>query len=171
MRSLRSLISTLLLACCASLIHAAPADDEKARTVIHMLDYVGVDYPQFVKEGKVLDETEYQEQREFAAQSLALLEQLPAAAGQAALVARARQLLARIDARGPGPEVSELAAAIRGDVIRTCSRRNAPPAMARRAAATVRWPGAWNRNRATSTTRPAWTSAASTGCTTRSRWA
>src|SRR3954464_10923870 len=126
MPCLRSLLAALLLACCASVIHAAPAGEEKAQTVIHMLDYIGVDYPEFVRDGKAVDEGEYLEQREFAMQSVALLEQLPVAPEQAALVARARQLLARIDAKAPGAEVSGAAAALRGDVIRAYRLTVAP---------------------------------------------
>ena len=126
MRFLRPLLSALLLAFVAGIVLAAPADEERAQTVIHMLDYIGVDYPGFVQDGKVLDEGEFQEQREFATQSVALLERLPAAPEQAALVARARQLLARIDARAPGAEVSAAAAALRGDVIRAWKLSVAP---------------------------------------------
>jgi high-affinity iron transporter len=125
MASLPPLLAALLFGLCATFAHATPVDDEKAQTVIHMLDYVGVDYPEFVKDGKVVDEGEYQEQREFAAQSVALLEQLPAP-DQAALVARARQLLRRIEAKAPGAEVSALAAAVRGDVIRSYKLTVAP---------------------------------------------
>ena len=32
----------------------APVGDA-AQTIVHMLDYVGVDYPEFVKDGRVLD--------------------------------------------------------------------------------------------------------------------
>lgn len=123
---LRLFVSTFLIACCASFVHASAADDEKAQTVIHMLDYIGVDYPGFVKDGKVLDEPEYQEQHEFATQSVALLQQLPAVAEQGALVAKARQLLTRIEARAPGAEVSALAGAVRGDVIRAYKLAVAP---------------------------------------------
>lgn len=60
---------------------AATTTEDKAQTVVHMLDYVSVDYPEFVKDGKVLNEEEYREQREFATQAIALLEQLPEVEG------------------------------------------------------------------------------------------
>lgn len=107
---------------------AAPTPAEAAQTVIHMLDYVGVDYPEFVQDGKVLDEAEYQEQKEFATQSLALVQQLPAHAEQAQLVAKARELLARIEAKAPGAEVSRRAAEVRGDVVRMYKVAVAPRA-------------------------------------------
>jgi high-affinity iron transporter len=97
----------------------APSPAAQAQTVIHLLDYVGVDYPEFVRDGRVLDAAEYAEQREFASQAIALLRQLPAAPAQPAVLERARQLLARIDAKAPGDEVSALAGSLRADVIRT----------------------------------------------------
>lgn len=124
-------IATFLAAAClflAGLASAAPTDAEKAQTVIHLLDYVGVDYPEFVQDGKVLDEAEYQEQKEFATQSLALLQQLPEAPGKAGAIDKARQLLARVEAKAAGAEVSALAAAVRAETIRTWKVAVAPRA-------------------------------------------
>lgn len=125
MRILATLFSAFLI-CLAAPALAAPTDAEKAQTVIHLLDYVGVDYPEFVQDGKVLDEGEYQEQKEFAAQSLALLQELPQAPGKPAAVAKARQLLAGVEAKAPGDEVSALAAAVRAETIRTWNVAVAP---------------------------------------------
>ncbi len=77
-RFFRSLgLGPLLIAAlvfCAASVGAAPTlPDDKAQTVVHMLDYVSVDYPEFVKDGKVLDAAEYEEQREFATQAIALM--------------------------------------------------------------------------------------------------
>lgn len=116
----------LVLALGAVASFAAGAPDEQAQTVIHMLDYVSVDYPEFVKDGKVLDQPEYEEQREFASQSIKLLEQLPAAEGRDAVLAKARQLLARVDAKADGAEVSALARAIAADVVRVYKLAVAP---------------------------------------------
>jgi high-affinity iron transporter len=125
---LRVLALVLLLLVSAWLARPALAapDDEKAQTVIHMLDYVSVDYPEFVKDGKVLDAPEYAEQREFAKQSAVLLEQMPDNPEKAALVAKARQLLARVDAKAPGEEVSTLARALAADVVRSYHLTVAP---------------------------------------------
>jgi high-affinity iron transporter len=97
---------------------AGPSADEKAQTVVHMLDYVGVDYPGTVEDGKVKDESEYQEQKEFVTQVIALLQQLTPNAESPAVLARAQQLLARIEAKAPGDEVAKLANAVRTDAIR-----------------------------------------------------
>ena len=105
---------------------AAPADDAKAQTVVHMLDYVGADYPQFVRDGKVLNADEFAEQREFGTQAVALLGQLPPTPEQPALLAQARLLQTRIEAKAPGPEVSALASQLRGGVIQAWQLRVAP---------------------------------------------
>ena len=91
--------------------------DNTAQTVVHMLDYVSVDYPSFVKDGKVVDETEYKEQREFSAQVVELLRKLPNVPQQAELLKEAQQLQARIDAKASGAEVSKLASELRWRVI------------------------------------------------------
>jgi len=88
-----------------------------AETVVHMLDYVSVDYPSFVKYGKVVDESEYREQQEFAGQVAELLRTLPNVPQRAELLNEALALKARIDAKAPGEDVSKLAAALRWRVI------------------------------------------------------
>ncbi len=45
------------------------ANDNSMQTVIHLLSYVATDYPQAVKDGKIINEQEYQEQKEFSAQA------------------------------------------------------------------------------------------------------
>lgn len=110
----------------SGLAAAATEPNEKAQTVVHMLDYVSVDYPEFVKDGKVLNPSEYEEQREFASRAIELLQQLPAKDGQAALISKAGLLLARIDTKSPGLEVSRLAGEVRGEVIRVYQLTVAP---------------------------------------------
>jgi len=96
----------------------APGPDELGPTIVHLLDYVAVDYPATVKDGKVTDEAEYQEQLEFVTQSVALLGQLPAEPDRAALLDQARTLHSRIEGKAAGGEVARLADALRWEVIR-----------------------------------------------------
>ena len=97
-------------------VAASPVEDQ-ARTVVHMLEYVGVDYPAFVVGGQVLDTAEYAEQKEFVQQSIAILRQLPKVDAAPDLVAHALKLKERIDARADGVEVTALAGALREEVI------------------------------------------------------
>ena len=132
-RSLRNLLCHLLLlvvALVALPASAAVSTDDKAQTVIHMLDYVSVDYPDTVKDGAVQDAGEYQEQREFATQVLELLQHLPAVVGSEGLLQQARALIGRIDAKAPGAEVSAAARTLATEVIQryqvTVAPRQAP---------------------------------------------
>lgn len=105
---------------------AMSVDDERAQTIVHMLDYVGVDYPEFVQDGKVVNAEEYAEQYEFATQAAILLGKLPAVPEQPRLLQQARRLLARIEAKAPGHEISALADELRLDVIQAWKLSVAP---------------------------------------------
>ncbi|MBX3302856.1 MAG: FTR1 family protein, partial [Nitrospira sp.] len=116
----------LLAASLADVALAAPADDEKAQTIAHMLDYIGVDYPGSVQDGQVIHAEEYAEQREFATHALSLLGQLPAVPEQALLLQQARELLARIEAKASGREISALADQLLTGVIQAWKLSVAP---------------------------------------------
>lgn len=120
------LVAALMVLGLPGRVLAAPIGDDPARVIVHMLDYVGVDYPEFVRDGKVINEEEYAEQREFAGQVAALLARLPAAPEQPALLAQARELLSRIEARAPGGEVSQRAGTLRAGVIQAWHLSVAP---------------------------------------------
>jgi high-affinity iron transporter len=120
------LLLALLFCCLLAPAALAQAGEEQAQTVIHMLDYVSVDYPQAVRDGQVADASEYQEQREFVSRALALIAQLPPRPGQAALLAQARELLARVDAKAAGPEVAQQARAVMADLVRIYRLTTAP---------------------------------------------
>ncbi len=110
---------------------------ERAQNILHMLDYVAVDYPEFVKDGKILDQAEYDEQLEFVTQVRALLGELPARPGRDELIARADQLVALVKTRRPGADVAALASQLRWGVIKAYDVEVAPkrPPDVRQAAA------------------------------------
>ncbi len=65
MRSLATVwLTAVILA--SGLASAAPPTNDTARRVVHLLDYIGVDYGATVENGAVVDEVEYREQLEFA---------------------------------------------------------------------------------------------------------
>ena len=109
-----------------SIALAATTDDEKAQTIVHMLDYLGVDYAQTVQNGQVVNTEEYGEQREFATQVITLPNELSAAPEKVMLVHQARELLARIEAKAPGGEISALADQLHIGVIRAWRLSVAP---------------------------------------------
>lgn len=111
-------VATILVAMTSVPALAQQGGGETAATITHILDYVAVDYPDAVVDGKVTDDGEYQEQREFAGQVVGLLRQMAPQAGQEELVRRALELQARIDAKAPGREITALARAIGADFVR-----------------------------------------------------
>jgi high-affinity iron transporter len=86
--------------------------DRQVMTTLHMLDYVGVDYPEFVQNGQVKDEAEYREQLEFSRRIVETLESLPAEEGQTALVHQAKLLQAAIHAKANGQQIALMTAGI-----------------------------------------------------------
>ncbi len=120
------LVLVLLPASLYDVAMASPTDDEKPQTIVHMLDYIAVDYPACVQDGKVVNDNEYAEQREFSIQTITLLSKLPASSEQPALLQQARGLLAHIEAKASGSEISALAARLRLDVIQAWKLSVAP---------------------------------------------
>ncbi len=110
---------------------AAPANAEReARALVHMLDYIAVDYPATVRDGRVINEPEYAEQVEFAGVVAARVAGLPPGGARDALAADARALEAAIRARAPGEEVAAIARRMRERLVRaygvTLAPRTAP---------------------------------------------
>lgn len=105
-------ILTLLLALSLS-AHA----DTSPQTIVHLLDYIGVDYPQFVKDGKVSAASEYEEQQEFAGRVVDLLGRLPQNAQRESLIEQAGALKKLIDAKADGAKVAALASSLRWRTI------------------------------------------------------
>lgn len=113
----RTLLFCLALILPIGAVAQAPDWRESAQTALHMLDYVGVDYPEFVKNGKVLDEAEYKEQLEFATQVVIQLKALPQNPRRAQLIADAEALVKMIVAKGPGEKVSATSSSLRWAII------------------------------------------------------
>ena len=115
---LLALVATLLVGGASAAAAAADTPGPRAQTILHMLDYVGVDYPGAVQDGKVTDESEFKEQVDFVSQTLTMLGELPDRSERAALVTQTRQLLALVQGKGPAAEVTRLAGEIRWAVIK-----------------------------------------------------
>ena len=110
---LRLLVASVLL--CAGLSHAS---SDAARTALHLLDYIAVDYAEAVDQGQVKNADEYQEMQEFAQQALGLIQALPAQTERAALQADAERLQRSIAAKAAATDVSQQANALRWALIR-----------------------------------------------------
>jgi high-affinity iron transporter len=110
---------------------AAPAQQADSpehlqQTILHLLDYVSVEYPQFVQEGKVTNQGEYAEQVEFAAQIRDMVAALPPNAKRDTYARQAGQLLALIQAKADGAKVTRLASELQHGLITAYSIPVAP---------------------------------------------
>lgn len=89
---------------------ALAADRDQILPILQMVDYIGVDYPEFVRDGEVLNEAEYAEQREFSADVVRRVTALPESDGKPDLVDGARALATAVDDKAPGERIQELTA-------------------------------------------------------------
>ena len=97
-----------------SLANPAMAADEAlaAQNMVHILDYLSVDYPAVVDNGRVVNEQEYAEQREFAARLQGLGDRLPATNDKITLQAMVQTLVDAIDQKAPGEQIGRQSKAL-----------------------------------------------------------
>jgi high-affinity iron transporter len=96
-----------LLAFCS---FSASADSvDGAAQALHLLDYIGADYPSTVTDGKVVDESEYREQVEFLAVLQSLIVALPARPERAELERGVDDLQKAVEQRVDGALVARQA--------------------------------------------------------------
>lgn len=97
--ALRSVVLTAIVALGAGVYAAAesaPSPDARAQNAIHLLDYVGTDYSGAVSgEGKIVNQTEYEEQVEFAEKIAEQIDALPHQPPKPELIAQSNALLDR----------------------------------------------------------------------------
>ncbi|KJZ56808.1 FTR1 family protein [Pseudomonas marginalis] len=105
-RFLAWLMLPALMSCSFNLMAATA---EGAPQALHLLDYIGADYPPTVEAGKVIDESEYREQLEFLGVLQGLVAELPQRPERAALVKGVDELLAAVTAHQDGATVARQA--------------------------------------------------------------
>jgi len=98
----------------SALLLASPAraDDAAVQTAWRLLDYMAVDYPGAVQNGRVVSQTEYDEQVEFSASVVERIAALPVKPQQAALVAEARQFQGAVGRKVGADEILRRAHAL-----------------------------------------------------------
>jgi high-affinity iron transporter len=99
---------------------------EEAQTLLHLLDYIGVDYPEAVEDGKVKNADEYKEMVEFAAQVSAGLTALPANPRKAALLEVSRGVAKLIADKAAPAEVAAASGRLRWALVEAYNLRLAP---------------------------------------------
>ena len=93
-----------VLAFCS--LTASANSPEGASQALHLIDYIGADYPPTVENGKVIDETEYREQLEFLAVLKGLIADLPQRPERDELVQGVNALQTAIEKREDGTAVA-----------------------------------------------------------------
>ncbi|MNC02677.1 Ferrous iron permease EfeU precursor [compost metagenome] len=107
----------LLLPALALCSLTALAEPEGAAQALHLLSYLGADYPATVLDGQVVDSGEYQEQLEFHGVLQGLVAALPANAGKAALEQGVARLGENITRRRDGAVVAIQARQLAADLV------------------------------------------------------
>jgi high-affinity iron transporter len=97
--ALRNLIVAVLLMACWSGPGLAGKPEQEVQTTWRLLDYIAVDYPGAVNNGRVVSQAEYQEMAEFSASVSDRLAALPAKPARPALVGEAKLLQRAIQAK------------------------------------------------------------------------
>ena len=88
-----------------------------SQRVIHMLDYMAVDYPEAVQGGEIINAEEYAEMQDFAAGVSTLLAELPAGTARNGLQERATVLATAVAERVEPAVIAQQAAALRGKLV------------------------------------------------------
>tara|TARA_R110000868_G_scaffold402710_4_gene679324 strand:+ start:18602 stop:20578 length:1977 start_codon:yes stop_codon:yes gene_type:complete len=99
---------------------AAPvaAQTAPAQTAWRLLDYIAVDYPEAVADGKIANAGEYSEMQEFSATAAELIGELPASSARAGLERQAGNLQRIIAAKAPPPAIATAARGLAADLIK-----------------------------------------------------
>ncbi|WP_350614108.1 FTR1 family protein [Pseudomonas sp. HY7a-MNA-CIBAN-0227] len=105
-RFLAWLLLPALVSCSFNLLAATA---EGATQALHLLDYIGADYPPTVEAGKVIDDSEYREQVEFLGVLQGLVAELPDKPERAELVKGVDQLVAAVNGHQEGESVAHQA--------------------------------------------------------------
>lgn len=125
----RFLRALALLACLylpLTPVQAAAEAQASVPAILHILDYMAVDYPGVIKNGQVVNAAEFEEQTEFAGQVGALMARLPDNPARARLMHEAQTLAQAVASRAPGEQVARQARAMYADLIRAYDVITAP---------------------------------------------
>ncbi len=107
-----------LLAIAAPASAAAASLQESVQTTWRLLDYVAVDYPGAVKDGRVISASEFAEMREFTSTAEKQIRALPQSASQATLAAQAAALKTNIEAKAPADVIAKQARRLGADLLK-----------------------------------------------------
>ncbi len=116
------MLSRWLFAFCLLVAAAAAQAASKAEMALHALDYIGIDYPDAVRNGKIINREEYREQLEFAQQVARQLR----AEGASELIPRVTSLVQAIEKRQPASKIRELTLQLKHAIVERFGITTAP---------------------------------------------
>ncbi|HSC82821.1 MAG TPA: FTR1 family protein, partial [Pseudomonas sp.] len=122
----RFLLSWLCLPLLALCSLPAFAEPEGAAQALHLLSYIGADYPATVSAGQVVDPGEYREQLEFLGVLQGLVVALPANAERAGLEQGVAKLRASVEQHADGAAVAHQARQLAASLVELYQVRQAP---------------------------------------------
>ncbi|MDH2135099.1 cytochrome c/FTR1 family iron permease [Sphingobium yanoikuyae] len=96
----------------------ALAQTAPAQTAWRLLDYIAVDYPEAVADGKITNAGEYAEMQEFSATAAKLIGELPASSARTGLERQAGDLQRIIAAKASAPAIATAARGLAADLIK-----------------------------------------------------
>ena len=112
---LRFILATLIVLALSP--EPASAQQSEVQTTWRLLDYVAVDYPEAVRDGRIVNAGEYAEMTEFSASILERIGRLPQHERKAALAEQARRLQQAIARRAAPPEIATTARRLASELI------------------------------------------------------
>ncbi|ABE40860.1 iron permease FTR1 [Rhodopseudomonas palustris BisB5] len=110
----------LALVLMASTVFATPSSAQSTapQTIWRLLDYVAVDYPEAVQDGKIVSQTEYDEMKEFSATASKLIGDLPETPDKTDLKAKAAALEQHIASKAAPTEIAVAARNLGVDLVK-----------------------------------------------------
>lgn len=103
------------------------SDSKDLETIIHLLGYISRDYPMGVKDGKIINEQEYEEMIEFSQQVLQLTEKSAKLLKDSPnLISEIRMLIDLINKKGAEAAVNIAAGQIKDEIIQVTGLKTAP---------------------------------------------
>lgn len=110
-----AIAAVALLLAIPSSSHAAAGND--VQTIWRLLDYVAVDYPGAIANGRIVSVAEYDEMKEFSATVRSGIAALPQSPQQASLLAKADRLTNLVGAKGSPASVAQQARQLGADLL------------------------------------------------------
>lgn len=114
---------------CMGMSTPAVAQTAPAQTIWRLLDYIAVDYREAVENGKIVNQTEFDEMTEFSATASRLIAELPASSAKAQLLRQTARLERNIAAKSPAPAIATAARSLAADLIKSYPVPLAPTIM------------------------------------------